>query len=269
MKNQSWWLILVEGIVALALGLYLLVAPSQAWFYAGVLASIFLLVDGALEFFRNLFTRLVLRSPIRRIRGLVGMGFGAVLLLLAWLRPGWMSLATAYTILALGLIVYGGLGLWVAFFARRGRPMRWISVLINVLLLLWGVAVFFDRSSEVNLKTLSVLVLLVVGAALVVWAFITRSRGGDEDAEATPAVPPAGSSTVPVIVAPAASAVPVASVAPAASTPPAPSSAVPAVTPPAVESALAAGAMPQAGAASTTGVEPAADTATPATGDQP
>ena len=107
MKTQSWWLILVEGIVALALGMYLLVAPSQAWFYVGALAAVFLLVSGLIDFFGNLFSRLLLRSRARRFRGLVGIFFGGILLLLAWIRPAWMSLATAYLILGLGLIAYG------------------------------------------------------------------------------------------------------------------------------------------------------------------
>ena len=211
MKTQSWWLILVEGIVALALGMYLLVAPSQAWFYVGALAAVFLLVSGLIDFFGNLFSRLVLRSRARRFRGLVGIFFGGILLLLAWIRPAWMSLATAYLILGLGLIAYGGLGIWVSLFARRGRPMRWVSILLNGLLLLWGLAVFFDRRSEADLKLVTVLVLLVVGAVMVIWAFITRSRGGEEDAEPAAGAAPGASSALPATTAPAADVVPAAS----------------------------------------------------------
>jgi len=211
----------VQGIVALALGLFLLMAPSQAWFYAGILAAVYLLVAGAIDFFGDLFSRLILRSRMRRYRGLVGMIFGAVILIFAWFKVG--DLALGYSILALGLIAFGGMGLWVAFFARRGRPMRWVPVLINGLLLLWGLAVFFDRRSEVNLQTLSVLVLLVVGAVMVVSAFITRSRGGDEDAAPAAGAAPAASPTLATNVAPAAvvavaaaSSAPVTNVAPVA-----------------------------------------------------
>ncbi len=197
MKNQSWWLILIEGIVALALGFYMLAAPTQAWFYLGALAAVFLLVSGLVDFFGNMFRRLVLRSRARRFRGLVGILFGGVLLLMAWLKPGWIDLPTAYIILAIGLIAYGGLGIWVSLFARRGRPMRWVNVLINGLLVLWGLAVFVDRGSEISMKNVTVLVLLIVGALLVVWAFLTRSGKGEDDAEAAaadtaaPAAPPA------------------------------------------------------------------------------
>ena len=257
MKTQSWWLILVEGIVALALGMYLLVAPSQAWFYVGALAAVFLLVSGLIDFFGNLFSRLVLRSRARRFRGLVGIFFGGILLLLAWIRPAWMSLATAYLILGLGLIAYGGLGIWVSLFARRGRPMRWVSILLNGLLLLWGLAVFFDRNSEVNLKTLSVLVLLVVGAVMVVWAFITRSRGGEEDAEPAAGAAPEASSALPVTTAPAASPTPAAVAVVATTT----SEAVTNVTPVAAAAEAAVSSEPAADAAQQASTEAVTDIA--------
>ena len=48
-KGVSWWLVLTEGIVALVLGIYLLVAPEQARAITTTLLSIYLIVAGLMQ----------------------------------------------------------------------------------------------------------------------------------------------------------------------------------------------------------------------------
>lgn len=168
--NDRWWIVLVQAIVAVAFGVFMLANPGQATTLIGLLAAAYLLISGLSQLFAG-------TSNTSSIRGIVGVVIGAGLILAGWFN--FISLQMGYTLLAAGLIVYGALGLWAAFFDRGETRFSWGPILVNALLALWGVAVFFSRAQEANLTTISGWILVAIGVVVGAWAFLTRSKEDD------------------------------------------------------------------------------------------
>ncbi|HSN76738.1 MAG TPA: DUF308 domain-containing protein, partial [Anaerolineae bacterium] len=56
-NNSPWWLSLIQGLVALGAGLYLLIDPTSASLLIGLLAAIYLLVTGLIYTVRGVIAR--------------------------------------------------------------------------------------------------------------------------------------------------------------------------------------------------------------------
>jgi uncharacterized membrane protein HdeD (DUF308 family) len=173
MDKQEWWVWVAAGVVAIALSLWVLFAPGQASYVVGLAAAVYLLAAGAIGLIGELTTSRRTRSSLQVVAGIVGVVVGAVILWLAIVE--WTSLDTAWTILAIGLVVSGGLGLFIALFARQGA-FDWGPVVVNALLVLWGVLVFVARSRETELATWAGWILLGVGIVGVAWGLFARTR---------------------------------------------------------------------------------------------
>jgi uncharacterized membrane protein HdeD (DUF308 family) len=179
-EKSPWWLGLVQGLVALGLGLYLVFSRDSATFIIGTLAAIYLVVAGAIQTIRGRGLQSAGKGSIVLIRGVVGLVFGIVLLALALLSIG--SLSAGFTILAIALIIFGALGVYTSLFQRGGRKFDWGPVLVNLALLAWGVLVFFSRAQGFDLTRMSGWILIAVGAIILLWTFLTRSQESDDPA---------------------------------------------------------------------------------------
>ena len=178
-KNSPWWLALIQGLVALGLGLFMLLDPTAASAVIGLLAAIYLLVAGIVHTIRGLARRRVVkRMNLMLIRGILGLIVGGIILVFALFNIG--TLANGFTILAIGLIIFGAIGLFSSFFQREGKPLAWGPLLVNLALLVWGVLVFFGRSQNLNLAVISGWILLIIGVVILVWTLLGRK---DEPAE--------------------------------------------------------------------------------------
>lgn len=175
-QNSPWWLTLVQGLVALGIGLFMLLDPGSASTLAVLLVSIYLLVAGLVLTLRGLAARRARKGTLLLIRGLAGLVIGAVILLLGLFEIG--SPETLRTILAIGLIVFGAIGLFTSLLKRGGKPFAWGPVLVNAALLVWGLLIIF---SSLNLTTLSGWILVIVGVVIVGYTVLGRK---DPDSEA-------------------------------------------------------------------------------------
>lgn len=180
-KKSPWWLGLIQGLVALGLGLFLVLDRGSASFIIGLLAAIYLLVAGIIQTIRGLGLRSADKGSMVLIRGLVGLVFGAILLAFALFNIG--TLQSGYTILAIGLIVFGTLGLFTSFFQRGDKGFEWGPVLVNLALMVWGILVFFSRSQGFDLALVSGWILIVVGAIILLWTFLGRKNAPEAAAD--------------------------------------------------------------------------------------
>lgn len=171
LKNSPWWLSLVQGLVAVGAGVYLLVAPARASLLIGVLAALYLLISGVIHLFRGLRVRRRTRGSFSLIRGIVGIVIGGAILLLAVFNIG--SLSFGYTILAIGLLIFGALGLFGSFFKREGKSFAWGPVIVNAALLIWGLIILFARST-VNLPAVSGWILVIIGVVIILYTVLGR-----------------------------------------------------------------------------------------------
>lgn len=179
--RNAWWLPLIQGIIAVALGLFILLAQQTALIWIGIAAALYMLVAGLVLLANVLFSRRRSLGSLTGIRGIAGVIIGGGLLIVSWFRL--TDLATAYTLMAIGLIVFGGLGVAALLFEGRGCFTRLVRLAINGLLVLWGILIFFSRSQGLDLALITAIVLLALGAILIVYAFLSRGRAAGEVVE--------------------------------------------------------------------------------------
>lgn len=184
MKDQrAWWLPLIQGLIAVALGLFLLFARATAVTWIGIAAALYMLVAGLLLLGGVLFSSRRSLDSWQGIQGIAGLVIGGGLLAASFFEV--IDLTSGYTLLAVGLIVFGGLGVGAALFGARGNILRLPMLIVNGLLLLWGLLILVSRNQGFNLALIGAIILLVLGATLIVVAFMSRNRDAQEAAAAS------------------------------------------------------------------------------------
>jgi uncharacterized membrane protein HdeD (DUF308 family) len=178
-KNSPWWLALIQGLVALGAGLFLLIDPTAAAFLVGLLAAIYLLVTGLIYTARGVIARRPGKSSLLLIRGIIGLIFGGILLAMAVFNIG--SLSQGYTILAIGLVVFGAMGLFQSLLKREGKPFAWGPVIVSGALLVWGLIILFARSS-INIPAVSGWILVIIGVVIIAYTILGRKDPASEAA---------------------------------------------------------------------------------------
>lgn len=177
--NSPWWLGLIQGLVALGAGLYLLIDPTSASLLIGLLAAIYLLVTGLIYTLRGIIARRPGKSSLLLMRGIVGLVVGGVLVLMAVFDIG--NLDIGYTILAIGLLLFGGMGLFSSLFKREGKPFAWGPVIVSGALLVWGLIILFARAT-INLTAVSGWILVIIGLVIVGYTMLGRKDPASEAA---------------------------------------------------------------------------------------
>ena len=167
-NGRSWWMTLIQGIVAIVLGLYLLFGGDAAAGNVALVAALYMLVAGVLALIRGS------DDAIGRYQGIIAVVVGALVLFLYAFDI--LSTYWDFTIFAIGAILVGLLGLYSEFFDRRGRDLSWARVLVNALLLLWGVMIFFARVQDFDLQSVTAWILIAMGAIIAVWGYLSRDK---------------------------------------------------------------------------------------------
>ena len=174
-SSNAWVWTIIRGIIALVLGIYLLVAAnSSAPLVGGYALAGYLTISGAMQTFASIFNRNAPGSSTDRLRGLLGLVGGGVLLLLAYFDI--LSPSASYIGLAILLIAYGALGLFEVLFDRGAKSFNWMSLIINVLLIALGVLAFVFRARELNLLTYAGGILLLIGAIIFLYGYLIQKR---------------------------------------------------------------------------------------------
>lgn len=182
-SGVAWWLVLVEGIVALVLGAYLIIAPAQAATILGLLLSLFLIIDGIIQFVASL--RQAVRGRLGRWRGIIGVVVGVAILVI-WFF-GLEARELAVTILGVGLLIYGLTGVFLVLFRRGDTRFRWGVLLGSVILTVVGLVALFDNFSP-GFQSLPVIgaLLVVLGVGLIIFAVGRRSLADAQPPDESP-----------------------------------------------------------------------------------
>lgn len=173
--SNAWIWTLIRGIFALALGLFLLVSGQTAPLVIAYALAIYATVVGVIQVFMSFLNRSAAGSKTDRIRGLIGFIGGGALLLLAYFNV--LTLGAAYILLAIVLIVFGGLGIFEELFDRGGKSFAVMPLLINILLVVLGVLVFVSRSGQgFDLRLWSGLILTLMGVGLIAYGYLWQKK---------------------------------------------------------------------------------------------
>lgn len=146
-----WWLVLLEGLAALIIGLYLIISPAKTilflvqilgwyWLITGILTLIFLFMDrtdmiwkivsgilgivaGLVILAYPMYSAVLLPASLILLVGVLGICFGAISLFWA-LKAGWGAAIMGVLSILFGLILLGspyiGIVMLVYFLAGLG-----------------------------------------------------------------------------------------------------------------------------------------------------
>ncbi len=172
----AWWLVLLEGLALLALGLYVFFAKPTTAIILGWVVALSLLASGALSLYLSLQT--AEHTPVRqwtRLHGAVGVAAGLLAILVQFFSSG-----AALTLLGLGCLAYGGIGLYMLL-DKNLTALRRLSFIGVLFYLVLGALVALHVLGVGALVTILQLVsflLIAGGVILIFWAIILRNERG-------------------------------------------------------------------------------------------
>jgi uncharacterized membrane protein HdeD (DUF308 family) len=174
--ETPWWVIGVQGIVLVAIGLYLLLAPASAGPLIIQLIALWVLIESVLHIVAGLRDSANGADPYTMLQAGIGVTIGLLLVLRDWLVPT-LEVSSARTILGLGLLAYAGVGVAGAL-VTKDESESWLGPVVSAVLTV-VLAVLLLTSGEDNAADrLAFLgwVGLIGGALLLLLAWRSRSR---------------------------------------------------------------------------------------------
>lgn len=186
--RTHWGVVVAEGVVLLALGIFILAQPQQASVGLVQLVGGFLLVTSVIAIYGLLRgTGEPASSPGRWIRVGIGLIAGLIGLVHPWL--GTIDTAAAATVLAIGLVLVGVIGLYATIVTSQTFGWRWEQVILYAIYLILGSMVFYRNLSGSQFWLVPVLGWLATlgGVALCGFGFWLYRRRNTQLVAATAA----------------------------------------------------------------------------------
>jgi uncharacterized membrane protein HdeD (DUF308 family) len=173
-KGVAWWVVLLQGVVLLALGLYVFFARPTTAVILGWVVALSLLASGVLSLYLSL--QATERTPVRQwtlIHGAVGVAAGLLAIVIQFVSPG-----AALTVLGLGCLAYGGVGLYLLL-DKNLTPLRRLSFIGTLFYLVLGALITLHVLGVGTLATVLQIVslmLITAGIILFFWGIILRNE---------------------------------------------------------------------------------------------
>ncbi|MFN8593123.1 MAG: DUF308 domain-containing protein [Thermomicrobiales bacterium] len=176
--GTPWWVTGAQGVLLVAIGLYLLLAPASAAGLIIQLIALILLVESVLHIIAQLRAEEGAGDRYTLLQAGIGATVGVLLVLRGMLLPS-LDALSARNMLAFGLIAYALVGVAGALIGRDDGD-SWLRPIVNALLLVI-LAIVLLTSGETNAANrLGVLgwIALIGGAVLLFLAW--RSRQAEQ-----------------------------------------------------------------------------------------
>lgn len=164
-----WWLVLLEGIAALLIGILLLTEPGATLFTIVVFAGVYWLITGILDLVMLFVDRT--QWGWKLFNGIVGIVAGILVIR----HPWWASVLLPATLVwIIGII---GIVIGLAMIARAFMGAGWGTALLGVVSVLLGAFLLFNTVwSTVVLLYVVAIWAIVGGIFAIVGAFFLRGR---------------------------------------------------------------------------------------------
>jgi hypothetical protein len=178
----------IEGVVALALGIYVVLFPADAPVIVRSIIAVALLLLSIVQIFEGFrfWNRPV--SPWATLGGGVGATAAVFTLLSDW-APGFAAVA-ARQMLAIGLAAFGIIGLVSLVFTLRSTGFKFASLIIDVLAIVLGVFLYLAEEQNAERIKFLGLAAMLGGAVLLIYGYYLWSRGRRAAAVSPPPPPP-------------------------------------------------------------------------------
>jgi uncharacterized membrane protein HdeD (DUF308 family) len=174
--TKLWWLLVLFGIVAIAVGVFFVASPHETLSTFTVIAGIFLLVDGVLAILASIFGR----GEGRGVLALVGAL--SVIAGLVLIKKPFVALAVFILIFGIWLVVEGVVRFASALGTPEGRAGNIVIALIDIVA---GIVILSWPS--LGLATLAVIigiVLILRGILFIATGWMLRGIGHEPAAAA-------------------------------------------------------------------------------------
>ncbi|MCU0510214.1 MAG: DUF308 domain-containing protein [Anaerolineae bacterium] len=174
-KGIPWGIVLAEGVLLVAVGLFLIFAQDAARRLLGQILAIVIGVTGGIQLYGALRAKQEGQlGQLNTIRGAVGLGAGALVLVLFIFNL--MTLQTGRIILGLGAVAFGAIGIYLIYLTRDSG-IRIGPAISNGFWVLFGILLLLAAIGGTMLASISEainVVLLLGGAFLIIWAFVIK-----------------------------------------------------------------------------------------------
>jgi len=175
--RRTWWALVIRGVLALALGIFILVKPLESVAAFALVIAIWALASGITEIVHSIDLRSVFSSWwVLLLGGIVSAGFGIAALYYYPL----LSLAFAVTWVSLWLLFSGIFGVMVAVQQKRlSLPWGWTCTWGIVCIAGSIVTLVYPPATLVTIMGFMSGFAIVSGVVLVIGAF--RLKGMVDD----------------------------------------------------------------------------------------
>ncbi len=169
--GMPWWVILLEGLIALGIGIYVLMAPNAGNSIVLLLALYLLVahVERAIIGFRSQIPAAILAE--RMLRAGIGVTVGLIIVvdaLIPFINP-----PAPLVILSLGWLLIGAIGIWEWVSARAELGLGLGALVFPVVSALFGLLMLASRLALGPLVLQSLAIVgIVAGIALLGYAFM-------------------------------------------------------------------------------------------------
>jgi uncharacterized membrane protein HdeD (DUF308 family) len=147
-RGLAWWVVGIEGALLLAAGIYVVAAPDDAQDAVRVIIGAFVLAN-SISFVMAGLKPAASSQPIMPYRMLaagVGLTVGTIVVLQPWTEN--ITDNAGRVILALGLLLYGAIGLAGVFATRASSGMRRGPIITGALNVLFAILLFYNVRHE-------------------------------------------------------------------------------------------------------------------------
>jgi uncharacterized membrane protein HdeD (DUF308 family) len=192
-SHPRFWVPVIEGVVALALGIYVVLFPEEAPVIVRSIIAAALLVLSFVQIFEGFrfWNRSV--SPWATLGGGVGATAAVFALLANWVPE--ISSAAARLMLAIGLAAFGIIGLVSLIFTLRSTGFKIASLIIDVLAIALGVFLYLAEEQNSDRTKLLGLVALLGGVVLLIYGYFLWNSGRRVPVSPPPPPPPTPTTT--------------------------------------------------------------------------
>ena len=169
--GTPWWVTAIQALVLIAIGLYLLLAPTSAAGLIMQLIALLLLIESVLHILTELRLPRGEADPYVMLQAGIGATVGLLVVLRVWLVPT-LDAWSVRNMLAWGLIGFALVGAAGAFL-MRDESDSWQRSIVNALLLLILAIVLLTSGQDNAVDRLNLLgwIAIIGGAVLLVLAW--------------------------------------------------------------------------------------------------
>jgi uncharacterized membrane protein HdeD (DUF308 family) len=176
--GQSWWVVGVQGIIALAIGVFMLANPTGASDVIRFLIALVLLLAGLSQIVDGFRGRNLPSAPWEALRGGIGVTVAVLTLLSA--GSDYVADDGARQMLAIGLLAYGLLGIISVIFTVRSAGLKGGAIIADVLTIVLGILLLSARSGDTSGTQLLGAGAALGGIALLGYSWYLRGKPARE-----------------------------------------------------------------------------------------